>query len=778
MTDLSRGLTSAQAEKKKAAGESNGSFEIKTKSVGRIFRDNILTLFNLINVILAVLIISVGSWRNLLFMGVVISNTAIGIIQEIRSKRVIDKLSLISAPKARLLRDGKEQSFPVSEIVKGDIMLLGAGNQVCADGLIAEGCCEADESLITGESEPVSKSVGDELLSGSFVVSGSVKAQAVRVGAESFSNRITSGAKTLRKNSSEMMRAINRIITVISCCIFPFGAVLFYKAVMVTQQTFERGIVSTSAALIGMIPEGLVLLTSIALAVSTVRLAKHQTLCQDLYCAEALARVDVLCLDKTGTITEGKMEAGDLIILEDSFDAEGALCALCSAFSDANPTLAALKERFGGECSASAVNSVPFSSARKWSGASFADRGTLLLGAPEFLLGDDYSEALRNKVAEQTSRGMRVLVLAHSDNGLLGGTLPAGISPKALVVLSDKIRESAPRTLEFFRQQGVQLKVISGDDPLTVSKTAARAGLVGAENYIDASTLNDSTIEAAAEQYTVFGRVTPQQKKQLVEALKKNGHKVAMTGDGVNDVLALRAADCSIAMQSGSDAARSVSQLVLLNSDFASLPLAVNEGRRTINNIQRSGALFLTKTIFSFLLAVVFLIVPLPYPFQPIQMTLISALTIGLPSFIMALEPDKNMVQSGFITNILRRAAPGGISAAAAIGLLLWAQHFLSLSQETVSTMAVYITSAVFFGGLFTICLPFNSRRSVMFVLLAAAFAGAAVFFGELFFLVPMGVIEWTALAAIVGIAWILLLILNDAANKLTAKKPNKGNTA
>lgn len=770
-TDISNGLSAAEAEQKKQNGESNGNFEIKTKSVGRIFRDNILTLFNLINVILAVMVAITGSYRNMLFMGVVISNTAIGIIQEIRSKRVIDRLSLISAPKARLLRDGKETAYPVSEIVKDDIMLLSAGQQVCADAMIVEGECEADESLITGEQDAVQKSFGDELFSGSFIISGEVKAQAVRVGAESTSNKITSGAKYIKKPNSEMMKAINRIISVISVCIFPFGAVLLWKSLAVTHQTFERGMVSTAAALIGMIPEGLVLLTSIALALSTIRLAQKQTLCQDLFCVESLARVDVLCLDKTGTITEGAMEISDVIPLDKKFDIDKWAAAFCNAFKTKNASLNAIAERFAGKTDIASANVVPFSSDKKWSAAEFSGEGSFILGAPSFVLDNDSLSLIESEIAALTSKGMRVLVFAHSKCGLCGKQLPAGIRPVALFALSDKVRESAPQTLKYFKEQGVALKVISGDDAVTVSNTAKRAGLENAENYIDVSALTDAELAEAAEKYTVFGRVSPYQKRTLIKALQANDHKVAMTGDGVNDVLALKEADCSIAMQSGSDAARSVSQLVLLNSDFASLPQVVYEGRRTINNIERSSSLFLVKTVMSFLLAVLFLIIPVGYPFRPIQMTLISALMIGIPSFLLALEPNKNRVSGSFIANVIRKSIPGGIAAVLGIGILTAAQGFLSASDEQLSSMVTILTAAVCFAVLIGVCRPFKLWRAIMLIVLGGGFVFAAVAFSEVFYFVELPLVMWVALAAVTGIAWLAMVAISAIIEKTLEPK-------
>ncbi len=777
-TDINIGLTEEQARQRAEAGLSNGSLDIKTKSVGRIFRDNILTLFNIVNFVLAGLVALVGSFRNMLFMGVIISNIAIGIFQEIRSKRVIDRLSLISAPKAHVLRDGAEKELLVSELVKDDIMLLSMGRQVCADGAVLSGECEVDESLVTGESDPVLKRKGDELLSGSFVTSGEVKARALRVGAESYSGKITGGAKYIKKRSSEMMRAINKIIKAVSVCIFPFGAVLFAKAFFVAKQELEAGVTSTVAALIGMIPEGLVLLTGIALAVSTIRLARKQTLCQDLYCVEALARVDVLCLDKTGTITEGSMEVSEVISLDDKFDCDKALCAFSAAFSDPNPTLKAVKDRFSGNTDLTLCKTVPFSSAKKWSAAEFDGYGTVVFGAPDFVLGERELAPIADKIKEYALKGMRVLLLAHSENFTKEKELPEGIAPKALVILSDKIRASAPDTLAYFKKQGVTLKVISGDDPVTVSNVAERAGLLGAESYVDASALSDEEVAAAAEKYTVFGRVTPYRKLELIKALRAGGHKVAMTGDGVNDVLALKEADCSVAMQSGSDAARCVSQLVLLNSDFASMPLVVEEGRRCINNIQRSASLFLVKTVFSFLLAVMFLFLPFAYPFKPIQMTLISAITIGIPSFLLALEPNHDIVRGGFLANVLRRAAPGGITVAFGVGMIMAARDVFGIGEEHASVMTVLLTAFVSFSVLFRVCMPFNKMRAAMYAGLLLLFAGAVIILHGLFYLVPldnMEIIVLLVLAAAAELCFIGLSLLSEKAFKAGIKNKNNG---
>ena len=756
MTDTNTGLSNEQAAEKISRGENAGSSSVKSKSVGKILADNIFTLFNLINVIIAVLVFLVGAYRNMLFMGVILCNIAIGIIQEIRSKRIIDRLSLISAPKAHLLRSAEEQILPVSEIVPGDIMLLAAGRQLCADGVLSSGEIEVDESLLTGESDTILKRPGDALYSGSFVVSGNGKAEATAVGANAYANKIAAGAKRSKKRRSEMMDAINKIISTISVCILPFALVLFSKALFVAGQNIQYSVTSTAAAIIGMIPEGLVLLTSIALAVSSIRLARRRTLCQDLYCVESLARVDVLCLDKTGTITTGNMQVTEVIRLDEEFSPEPALSAISSALGAENQTMAAVARKFSEGTGMNCIKTEPFSSARKWSAAQFEKAGTLVLGAPNFVLSTDKYAEISQICTEYSQEGMRVLLLAQSNEALPDRALPASLSAKALVVLSDEIRDSAPSTLDYFRRQGVELRVISGDDPVTVSNVAAKAGLPDAGNYVDLSSLSDDEIDDAAQKYTVFGRVTPSRKLALVKSLKTHGHKVAMTGDGVNDVLALREADCSVAVQSGSDAARCVSQLVLLDSDFSSMPLAVEEGRRCINNIQRSAALFLVKTIFSFLLAVVFLFSSSAYPFQPIQLTLLSALFIGAPSFLLALEPNKELVKGSFIANVLKKALPGGLTVVLGIGALLVLQNIFSIPQEILSVMAVYLTAGVLYGVLFRVCKPFRKWHIAMLIAVPVVFCGACWLVSPLFYIVPLNFYEWLCMAVSIPCALVV----------------------
>lgn len=779
LIDVNKGLSTSEALSRAARGQSNGGSDIKTKSKFRIVCENVFTLFNLINLVLAVMVIAVGSWRNALFMGVVICNTAIGIFQGIRAKRAIDKLSIISAPKARVIRDGKETAISVGEIVLDDIMILSAGMQICADAAVLDGECETDESLITGESDAVFKKIGDELFSGSFVVSGRVKAQVVRVGAESASGRITSGSKYIKKTDSEMMRSINLIIKIVSVCIIPFGAILLYKSLGILKQPLGESVTAATAALIGMIPEGLVLLTGIALAVSAIRLSRHDTLCRDLYCVESLARVDVLCLDKTGTLTEGCMEVAETKLLDGGFDLGSALNAFVSAFPEPNSTLKALEERYSGGTSHKLRNTVPFSSARKWSAAEFEELRTLVLGAPEFVAGDNYAQI--SEICEKYSaNGMRTLILAQSllplpensgNNPKKSHDLPKNLRAKALIVLSDKLRPSAPATLEYFRQQGVAVKVISGDDPAAVSRIAERAGLENTNGFVDMSRVSDDDIPNVAEKFSVFGRTTPDQKLKLIKALKAAGHKTAMTGDGVNDVLALREADCSIAMQSGSDAVRAVSQIVLMNSDFSSMPLVVQEGRRCINNIRRSASLFLTKTIFSFLLTAVYLFLPLNYPFKPIQLTLISAVIIGIPSFLLAMETNKERVSSGFLAHIFKRSAAGGISAALGVGLLTAAENLWNISPEEASSLATIIAAAAFFGTLFHVCRPFTRLHAVMFAALAALFAGAALLFPKVFYLVSLNAVQTVILVVLCTAVILIQAGLRVLFNKIKIKE-------
>ena len=734
------GLTEQQVEQRRSQGLSNGSGAIKTQSEKQILLKNILTPFNILNFILAGMVLAVGSFKNMLFLGVIFCNILIGTFQEIRAKRTIDKLSLIAAPKARVIRDGNIQEITIEEIVLDDVLLLSSGGQICADAILLEGECEVNESLITGESDPVYKKPGDLVLSGSFVVSGSCRARTEHVGADNYANQITNSAKYVKRPNSEIMFWINRIIKWLGIALLPIGILLFCKQYFLTDSGLQDTVVSVVAALVGMIPEGLVLLTSVVLAVSVIRLSSHKTLVQELFCIETLARVDTLCLDKTGTITEGSMQVDELLPLSgtESRYAEDALASLASSLTDSNPTFLAIQAHFSNAPGWQCMEIRPFSSARKWSGASFSHMGTFVMGAAEFILKDGM-ETLRPQIEAYSQTGQRVLLLAHSPQPFREKELPEELSPLALVVLSDKIRPEAPRTLRYFADQGVDLKVISGDNAVTVANIARKAGLENADRYIDASTLHtEEELTKAASCYSVFGRVTPQQKLSLVKALKAQGHTVAMTGDGVNDVLALKEADCSIAMASGSDAARTVSQLVLLDSNFASMPRVVQEGRRSINNLQRSASLFLVKSIFSAILALCFIFLPADYPFQPIQMTLISALTIGAPSFILALEPNRERIRGKFIVNVIQKSLPAALTMVLNILLLTAVHSYLGFSQEQFSTMAVILTGTTSLMMLYKVCTPFNLLRGALSLAMTLTFILAIVFFGWFFSLTPL----------------------------------------
>ncbi len=746
MNDISiaDGLSPEQVEYRRQQGLVNGEENIKTKTIGRIIRDNLATPFNILNTVLAALVLIVGSYKNLLFMGVIFSNILIGTFQEIRAKKTIDKLSLIAAPKAHVVRSGEKQELAVSELVMDDILLLTAGNQVCADCVIVDGECEANESLITGESDAVQKNTGDHLLSGSFIGSGNCRAQVEHVGDSNYASQITSKAKYLKKPNSEIMKWINKIIKWIGFIIIPVGLILFTKQYFISKLKIGQAVVSTVAALIGMIPEGLVLLTSVVLAVSVLRLARHKALVQELYSIETLARVDTLCLDKTGTITEGTMQVDAIVPLcpITQKETEDAIAAMVDTLNDENPTSDALRQLGhtppNWECS----KTVAFSSARKWSGASFHGMGSFLLGAGEFILKDNF-ESIRPQVEEYANQGQRVLLLAHSNQELNEKELPNDISPLALILLSDRIRENARATLEYFSDQGVDIKIISGDNAITVSNIADKAGLWDADNYVDATTLtSEEKLKEAIQKYSVFGRVTPQQKHDMIKALKELNHIVAMTGDGVNDVLALKESDCSIAMASGSDASRTVSQVVLLDSDFASMPRIVNEGRRAINNLQRSAALFLVKSMFSTIIGVLFIFLISGYPFQPIQFTLINAVTIGIPSFILALEPNRERVQGKFIFNVIKRAIPGALTMVTNVLVLVSIASFLGFAPEQISTLAVIITGYTGLLTLFRICMPFNAKNTVLFSLMVIIFTVALTtfqsFFAVVYLTLPM----------------------------------------
>lgn len=741
------GLSTREINERIENGFVNFNTGIKTKSVKRIIFERTFTFLNVMNVIFMSLVIIAGfidgvgsldTFKNITFMGVILSNTFIGTIQEIRSKKIIDKLSLISAPSSTAVRNGEKVNISIDEIVLDDILYLKIGEQITADSTVIDGEIEVNESLLTGEADAVTKKVGDELLSGSFVVSGSAYTRVMSVGRENYAQKITDGAKYLKKTNSSIVKYLDKIIKIVCFLLIPLGLLLFSKQYFLTGDLLSDAVFSTVASLIAMIPEGLILLTSMVFVLSVIRLSKHRTLVQELYCTETLARTDVLCLDKTGTITEGTMQVEHVIPLENSDIncVDEVLTAIINSLNDENPTFNSIKEYYR-EKTAELIpeNTVAFSSARKWSGVKFKDENTYVLGAGELILGGKF--LLYKHICEEYSKkGNRVLVLAQSRENFIDKKLPENLSAMGIIVLSDKIRDDAEETLKYFSEQGIDIKVISGDNALTVSNTASKVGIKNSEKYIDLSTYDGEDYSKICEEHTVFGRVMPEQKLMLIKALKANGHTVAMTGDGVNDVVALKEADCSIAMASGSDAARTVSDLVLLDSKFASVPLAFKEGRRSINNLQRSASLYLNKTIYAVILSVMFLLVASSYPFEPVQLTLIGAVTIGVPSFILALEPNRAIVKGDFLFNILKISMPVSVCIAVNIFVLTILEYIQILTQAEFSTLAVIITAFCAFVLLYKLSLPFNKLRLILFVSMLILFAVGVVFLKSLFSIV------------------------------------------
>lgn len=702
--DINKGLTYEQVKKRKEDNLVNYDTSVPTKSIKRILFENFFTLFNFLNLFLALAIFLVGSYKNMLFMIIVIINTAISTIQEIHSKRVIDKLSIIAESKAKVIRDGKKEEIHINDIVLDDILELNTGNQISTDSIILDGKVQVNESCITGEPDSILKKVGDTLLSGSYIVSGKCIAKVEHIGEENYTAKISSGAKYVKKINSEIMISLRKIIRVLAFAIIPIGITLFYTQLHIQALSLQDAVVKTVAAVIGMIPEGLVLLTSTVLAVSVIRLSKSKVLVQELYCIETLARVDTLCLDKTGTLTEGIMEVKDFIPLSKSKNEMfNILSNIAISSDDENSTIEAIRAYFNNTSKAFTVNQkIAFSSDTKWSGINFKEEGSYVIGAPEFVLKNDF-KLYKDKI-DKYSKDYRVLILAHSNDTFKNNKLPDNLNVIGIVLISDKIRKEASNTLKYFKEQGVDIKIISGDNPLTVSKIAKQVGIDEYDNYIDMSTLkSDDEIKNIVTKYTIFGRVTPTQKEELIKSLKSNGKTVAMTGDGVNDILALKTADCSIAMANGSDATKNVSQLILLDSNFASMPKVVYEGRRTINNIERSASLFLVKTIYSTILALMFLFMQETYPFIPIQLTLISTVTIGIPSFILALEPNKERVKGNFLKNVISKSLPAGITVAISIFIISILNQNGYIPDEQYSSLSVIATGICGIILLFTL---------------------------------------------------------------------------
>ncbi len=764
------GLNKNEVKNRIKQGLVNINKSISTKSTKDIIKENTFTLFNFVNLVLAIAVLCVGSYKNLMFMGVVICNVIIGITQEIRAKKTVDKMNLIASNNAKLIRNGKIGKTKIEKIVLDDIILYENGNQVVADSVILEGKCEVNESLLTGEPDLITKKEGDLLLSGSYLVSGKCTARVEHVGKNNYASKLLKGSKYIKKTKSEIMTTLNKIIKIISIAIVPMGALLFYRQFISSGHDVTSAIVNTTAALTGMIPEGLVLLTSSVLAVGVMRLSKHKVLVQDIYCIETLARVDTLCLDKTGTITEGTFEV-EKIVPQNGYsdkDISKSMKMLTCALNDNNETFKALKNYFApNQTATEAEMIIPFSSEKKWSGAYFKSEGTFVFGASEFI----FENNLPPKAAEQIkkySESYRVIALAHSDESFIEKNLPKGMQLMGLILIKDKIRNSAEKTLNFFKKQGVDIKVISGDNPITVSKIAQRVNLENADMYIDATTLKtEKDISEAATKYTIFGRVTPNQKQSIVKALKENGHTVAMVGDGVNDVLAMKESDCSVAMAGGSDIARNVSHLVLLNSDFASMPKTVAEGRRAINNIQRSASLFLTKTIYSFLLALLFFIIAAPYPFIPIQMTLISTVTIGIPSFILALEPNRERIQGNLFKNIVSKSLPTALTIVSALMICVGMYMGFNLSLQKYGLLTTATTSLIGIMLIYNISVPLNKlRKALLWGVIILLFVGL-IYFQDLLSIEPLTFLNILIISAIT----IVSMLIHDFILKLNLTK-------
>ena len=760
-----QGLTSAEVNERINKGLVNQADTSTEKSTKEIVLSNTLTYFNLIFLVITVLLCLVGSFRNLTFLPIVIGNMLIGIFQEIRAKKTLDKMNILNAPHAVVVRDGMEQQILSEELVQDDVIILSAGDQICADAIVIDGSIQVNESLLTGEADEVEKTSDSELLSGSFVVSGQCYARLVKVGNESYISKLTREAKSMGSGEqSEMIRSINQIVKWVGIVIIPIGALLFYQSHYVNHETIRRSVTATVAAIIGMIPEGLYLLTTVALALSTINLAKKKVLLHDMKSIEALARVDVLCVDKTGTITKPDMNVKQLVKSSKSEmtveEFEELLADYTLASKDNNSTMQALKSYIDEKAAGVVTHRqpvlvYPFSSTTKYGGALFSD-GMYLLGAPEFIMRDKF-DLISDEISDFTKDGDRVLLFGKYDGSDIKDGLTGKVTPLGYVVLANQIRENAQKTFEYFKNQGVMIKVISGDNPNTVSEIAMQAGIENAENYVDATTLDTGAkLRDAVDKYTVFGRVTPKQKQKLVKALQRKGHTVAMTGDGVNDILAMKDADCSVAMASGSEAAAQAAQVVLLDSDFAHMPDVVYEGRRVVNNVQRSASLFLVKNIFSLLMALFSVIFMITYPLEPAQISLISMFTIGAPGFLLALEANKSRIEGHFMTNVLLKALPGGLTDVIAVGALVVCGEVLGLKPASVGTAATMVLSVVGFMILFKISEPLNKMKHGIIWLNVAGLVFSGIFLKKLF-----------ALSDMSNICVLLMIVFGFAAESL-----------
>lgn len=768
------GLTDEEVRQRVEEGLTNRADISTDKTTKEIVISNVFTYFNLIFLVITILLIMVGSFRNLTFLPIIIGNTVIGIVQEIRAKKTLEKMSLLNAPRADVIRNGSVKQISTEELVKDDVILLTAGKQICADAVVISGNIQVNESLLTGEADEVEKTEGSTLMSGSFVVSGECYARLEKVGNESYISKLSLEAKSMGgKEQSEMIRSINLIVKWVGIVIIPIGLILFWQSHFVNGESITKSVTSTVAAIIGMIPEGLYLLTTVALALSTMKLARKKVLLHDMKSIETLARVDVLCVDKTGTITEPDMKLKEIFLCKNS-GANGTQTALtldelkslildyANASVDNNATMLALKayaaDALTNNTSAlhrTAVSQQAFSSSLKYGSVTFSD-GTYLLGAPEFIMHEDFAR-IEEEIIPYADKGDRVLLFARYDGENVENGINGSVTPLGFVALANPIRENAVKTFEYFKSQGVAIKVISGDNPRTVSRIAIQAGIESAESFVDAATLDtEDKIADAVNKYTVFGRVTPKQKKQLVKALQAKGHTVAMTGDGVNDILAMKDADCSVAMASGSEAAAQAAQVVLLDSDFAHMPDVVYEGRRVVNNIQRSASLFLVKNIFSLLLSLFSVILMVTYPLEPAQVSLISMFTIGVPGFLLALEQNKDRIKGHFITNVMLKALPGGLTDVIAVGALVVCGEVFCISDASIGTIATLVLSVVGFMILFKISEPLNGMKYAVIIGNIAGLVFSGFFLKKLF-----------ALTDLSNICILLMIVFGFAAESL-----------
>lgn len=733
--DITIGLTSKEVNYQIEHNNINIDTTIPTKSVSTIILSNIFTLFNILNLCLGFIVFLTGSYKNLLFLGTVLTNTIISIVQELRAKKEVDTLSLMCTPKVNVIRDSKEIEIGVNDIVLDDIIKYKIGNQIVVDSIVLDGTIEVNESFITGESDSITKRKGDTLLSGSFVVSGNCYARVEHIKEDNYSSKISKEAKYVKKVNSVLLDSLNTIIKILSWVIIPLGLLLFMNQYYSLNNPLSTAVINTVAALIAMIPEGLVLLTSTVLAVSVIRLSKKKVLVKQLYCIETLARVDTICFDKTGTLTKGDMEVKKVITLNDKYDIKEIMNNICGNLEDDNATMKALKAYFKPKNFEKADEIIPFSSDKKYSGIKL-NKDKFIVGAPEFVTD--------KKIDLDKYDNYRVLMLVnkrHKDT-IIG-----------LILLEDKIREEASKTIKYFIREGVDIKIISGDNPKTIRNIVKRLGL-NFNNYVDASTLSDEELKDSVDKTTIFGRVTPFQKKIIIRELKKLGKTVSMVGDGVNDVLALKESDCSIALACGSEAAYNVSDLVLLNSDFTSIPSIVEEGRRTINNIEKSASLFIVKTGYAIMLALIFMLIPYNYPFIPVQLTLTNALTIGIPSFILALEPNKKKVTGNFLTNVFRKAIPTSFIIVLSIMIIT----FLPLDFIEKSTLSLITVGLVGFIHIYRVCYPPKRYHLVMISMLLTIFIMGVLLFKKLF---SLSVINFHMIITIIIIIGLAITIFN-----------------